>query len=246
MTEVARPTYPRTFLSIVGLVGGLSVFLVLASTVLVQQPIGSTIRGYFYAVDSSTEVRSDSSGGSVSNSNYSDGSSKDIQRSSSSVLGGYGNGGVSLHGNSKPSEKGRGDDSRIVTEKNLPPESLDKDDLSGSVLVESTNSKNVHPYSEVRYEEDSLTTPPSSGTTAKKESPVSNNFTQTELQKSLEPSAATTNLKADGVHSGIILLSSELKLSVLFHYLLSLSLDTLLLSKFMYCSVALRDIYCGF
>ncbi|XP_075492170.1 protein YLS7 isoform X1 [Primulina tabacum] len=202
MTEVARPAYPRTFLSIVGLVGGLSVFLVLASTVLVQQPIGSTVRGYFYAIDSSIEVRSHSSGGSVSNSNYSDGSPEDTQGSSSSVLGGYGNGGVSLHGNSKPSEKGGGDDSRTVIEKKHPPESLDKKDLSGSVQVESKNSKNVHPYSEVRYEEDSLTTPPSSATAAQKESPVSNNFTQTGLQKSLEPSAATINLKADGVRSG--------------------------------------------
>ncbi|XP_073292999.1 protein YLS7-like [Primulina huaijiensis] len=163
MTEVARPAYPRSFLSIIGLVGGLSVFLVLASTVLVQQPIGSTVRGYFYFVDRSIDVHSDSTGGSVSNSNYSDGSpEEDTDWSSSSVLTGHGNGGVSLFGYSNPVGKVGDDEGRSVPEK-LTPGSLAKNNLSSSIQVESKNSKNMHPYSEVRQEEDGITNPPSSG-----------------------------------------------------------------------------------
>ncbi|XP_075501223.1 protein YLS7-like isoform X2 [Primulina tabacum] len=163
MTEVTRPAYPRNFLSIIGLVGGLSVFLVLASTVLVQQPIGSTIRGYFYFVDRSIEVHSDSTGGSVSTYNYSDGSSEeDTDCSSSSVLTGHGNGGVSLFGYSDPVGKVGDDEGRPVPEK-LTPGSLAKNNLSSSIQVESNNSKNMHPYSEVRQEEDGITNPPSSG-----------------------------------------------------------------------------------
>ncbi|XP_073125149.1 protein YLS7-like [Henckelia pumila] len=197
MTERARPTYPRTFLSIVSLVGGLAMFLVLASSVLIQQPIRSTVRRYFYAVDSSIDIHSDSSGGPVSNSKYNNGSPEDALGSSSSVLG-YGNGGVSLRENNKHVEKGGGDEGRPETEE-LTPGTLDKNGLSSSVHVESKNSKNMHLSSEDRQEEDGIANPPSSGTAAKKVSPVYNNFTQTEPHKSLEPSAATTNLKADDV-----------------------------------------------
>jgi hypothetical protein len=37
-------------------VGGLALFLVIASLLLVSYPIGSTVRGYFYGIDSSRQV----------------------------------------------------------------------------------------------------------------------------------------------------------------------------------------------
>ncbi|KAF5947618.1 hypothetical protein HYC85_013575 [Camellia sinensis] len=43
--------YPRALLSIAVSVCGLAFFLILASLLLVTQPIGSTVRGYFYGVD---------------------------------------------------------------------------------------------------------------------------------------------------------------------------------------------------
>ncbi|KAL3645239.1 Protein yls7 [Castilleja foliolosa] len=52
--------YPKALLSIVALVGGLALFLLLASTFLVSQPIGYTVHEYFYGVDSSRKVDSNS------------------------------------------------------------------------------------------------------------------------------------------------------------------------------------------
>ncbi|KAA8533820.1 hypothetical protein F0562_031337 [Nyssa sinensis] len=45
--------YPKTLLSIAFFVGGLAIFLILASMLLVSQPVGSTVRGYFYSIDHS-------------------------------------------------------------------------------------------------------------------------------------------------------------------------------------------------
>ncbi|KAJ7970062.1 Trichome birefringence-like protein [Quillaja saponaria] len=45
--------YPRPLSWIVVSVGGLAIFLIFASCILVSFPIGSTLRGYFYGVDSS-------------------------------------------------------------------------------------------------------------------------------------------------------------------------------------------------
>lgn len=46
-------TYPRTLVSIVISVGGLAVFLLLASSFLASGPIASAVRGHYYGVDNS-------------------------------------------------------------------------------------------------------------------------------------------------------------------------------------------------
>lgn len=43
-------SYPKSLLSIVTTVGGLAVFLILASSFLVSQPIGAAVHEYFYGV----------------------------------------------------------------------------------------------------------------------------------------------------------------------------------------------------
>lgn len=48
-------TYPKSLLSIVTTVGGLAVFLILASSFLVSQPIGAAVHEYFYGVDQLTK-----------------------------------------------------------------------------------------------------------------------------------------------------------------------------------------------
>lgn len=48
-------SHPKFILSIVAPVGGLAVFLIFCSLFLVSQPIGSTVRGYFYNVDNSRQ-----------------------------------------------------------------------------------------------------------------------------------------------------------------------------------------------
>ncbi|KAI8007924.1 Protein trichome birefringence-like 18 [Camellia lanceoleosa] len=50
--------YPRALLSIAVSVCGLAFFLILASLLLVTQPIGSTVRGYFYGVDNLRQFNS--------------------------------------------------------------------------------------------------------------------------------------------------------------------------------------------
>ncbi|KAL7001632.1 Protein yls7 [Sarracenia purpurea var. burkii] len=54
--------YPRTLSSIAASVCGLAIFLILASLFLVSQPIGFTVRGYFYDIDLSSKPDSLSSG----------------------------------------------------------------------------------------------------------------------------------------------------------------------------------------
>ncbi|EXC20899.1 hypothetical protein L484_012975 [Morus notabilis] len=53
---LAINAYPRTFSWILLSVGGLAVFLILGSCILLSNPIGSTVRGYFYGVDRSQKL----------------------------------------------------------------------------------------------------------------------------------------------------------------------------------------------
>lgn len=53
---LAINAYPRTLSWILLSVGGLAVFLILGSCILVSNPIGSTVRGYFYGVDRSQKL----------------------------------------------------------------------------------------------------------------------------------------------------------------------------------------------
>ncbi|XP_059629456.1 protein YLS7-like [Cornus florida] len=48
--------YRKSLLSIAASIGGLAMFLMLGSVVLVSQPIGSTVRGYFYNIDYSRRI----------------------------------------------------------------------------------------------------------------------------------------------------------------------------------------------
>lgn len=52
----AISSFPRSLSVIAVAVGGLAMFLMVASLLLVSRPIGSTVRGYFYGVDSLSEV----------------------------------------------------------------------------------------------------------------------------------------------------------------------------------------------
>ncbi|XP_030463524.1 protein YLS7 [Syzygium oleosum] len=52
----AISSFPRSLSVIAVAVGGLAMFLMVASLLLVSHPIGSTVRGYFYGVDSLSEV----------------------------------------------------------------------------------------------------------------------------------------------------------------------------------------------
>ncbi|XP_019192401.1 PREDICTED: protein YLS7-like [Ipomoea nil] len=51
--DSATGSYPRTLVSIVISVGGLAVFLILASSFLTSGPIASAVRGHYYGVDNS-------------------------------------------------------------------------------------------------------------------------------------------------------------------------------------------------
>ncbi|XP_052303555.1 protein YLS7 isoform X2 [Populus trichocarpa] len=55
-TNPAMAAFPRSLSSMAASVGGLALFLVIASLLLVSYPIGSTVRGYFYGIDSSRQV----------------------------------------------------------------------------------------------------------------------------------------------------------------------------------------------
>ncbi|KAJ6417783.1 hypothetical protein OIU84_001211 [Salix udensis] len=48
--------FPRSISSMAASIGGLAVFLVIASLLLVSYPIGSTVSGYFYGIDSVGQV----------------------------------------------------------------------------------------------------------------------------------------------------------------------------------------------
>lgn len=48
--------FPKALLSIAASAGGLALFLIIASMLLLSHPIGSRVQGYFYGVDSSAKV----------------------------------------------------------------------------------------------------------------------------------------------------------------------------------------------
>lgn len=49
--ESPSMAYPKTLLSIAASAGGLAVFLIIASSLLIAQPIGTTVSSYFYGPD---------------------------------------------------------------------------------------------------------------------------------------------------------------------------------------------------
>lgn len=48
--------FPKALLPIAASAGGLAIFLIIASTILLSHPIGSRVQGYFYSVDSSAKL----------------------------------------------------------------------------------------------------------------------------------------------------------------------------------------------
>ncbi|KAJ9164091.1 hypothetical protein P3X46_023706 [Hevea brasiliensis] len=98
---------PRSLSSLAVSVGGLAIFLVLASLLMVSYPIRSTVRGYFYGVDNSNKLalpvfpgnESRDSNVDVINSDSPSGPSLEVPISSSGV-----NDSVDIDKNSLPSE----------------------------------------------------------------------------------------------------------------------------------------------
>uniref|UniRef100_A0A5B7B8K1 Uncharacterized protein n=1 Tax=Davidia involucrata TaxID=16924 RepID=A0A5B7B8K1_DAVIN len=81
-------TYPKTILSIAVFVGGLAMFLILASLLLVSQPVGSTVRGYFYDVDHSKKLDTVSSGNETVTNSRVDGNVEDLRKLDPPMSGG--------------------------------------------------------------------------------------------------------------------------------------------------------------
>ncbi|KAM0042864.1 putative PMR5 domain, PC-Esterase [Helianthus debilis subsp. tardiflorus] len=52
----AMSAYPKTILPIAASVGGLALFVIFASLLLVNQPIGTKVSGYFYSVDQASKI----------------------------------------------------------------------------------------------------------------------------------------------------------------------------------------------
>ncbi|KAL0452553.1 UNVERIFIED_CONTAM: protein trichome birefringence-like 18 [Sesamum latifolium] len=201
--ESTKTAHPKSLLSIVASVGGLALFLVIASTLLVSQPIGSTIRGFFYGVDSLTKIDSESSlGSSVSESNHTVHPFEGIQKSNATVLENRGNEGFSQHGDKESVDSGGADGNVPVIEKNEPPISRSDPELSDSGSVESKNLKPNPPLAKVTQKYDGNRSSSFSDTASRENVPVSPTNLQTEL-KNVDSSSATTNsTQANNVDSG--------------------------------------------
>ncbi|KAK4436353.1 protein YLS7 [Sesamum alatum] len=191
--ESTKTAHPKSLVSIVASVAGLALFLILASTLLVSQPLGSTIRGFFYGVDSLTKIDSKSSlGNSVSESNHTVDPFEGIQKRNPTVLGNHGNEGLSQHGDKISVESGGADGDGPVIQKNEPPKSLNEDEPSGSGSVESKNLKANPPLAKVSQKDDGNRSSSFSHTASQENAPESSTNVQTEL-KDVESTAGTTN-----------------------------------------------------
>lgn len=85
---VTMAAYPKSLHSIAASVGGLALFLIFASLLLVSGPIGSTVRGYFYDVDSSSKFDNSFINETVIDSKPYENVVKDIITSNASTLSG--------------------------------------------------------------------------------------------------------------------------------------------------------------
>ncbi|XP_022873815.1 uncharacterized protein LOC111392643 [Olea europaea var. sylvestris] len=127
--EQPRTANPKIISSIIASVGGLALFLILASTILVSQPIGSTVRGYFYSVYQSRKIDSLSTLMNLfsgSNSQYDD------------------CGSIYIDG---------GDGKETVVDKKQALDSQNKNELSSSRQEEPKNLKDELPHSNVTQKE---------------------------------------------------------------------------------------------
>ncbi|CAK9161042.1 unnamed protein product [Ilex paraguariensis] len=121
--------YPRTLISIIASVGGLAVFLIIASSFLVSQPIGSAVRGYFYGVNHSKQVDLESW---VNQSVIDSWTSGFDSQHDVSVSGDSGKSGSHTSKSSDSGVNTRHNGSGDVTNKDRHSKSRDKNDLSNS------------------------------------------------------------------------------------------------------------------
>ncbi|KAL6509470.1 Protein yls7 [Orobanche gracilis] len=192
--EWPKTAYPKALLSIVASVGGLALFLLLASTFLVSRPIGSTVRGYFYGVDNSRKVDSESYLSRL----VSDSSNLFEDRGKSNITAWHVNEAISQNGGAKSDESG-GDGKLTVVENNQSPESQDQNEKLDPGQVESNYLKDELPESKVISEEDRNRNSSPDDAGFRKNASVSSNILTTEITEIVESSAATTNLNQANV-----------------------------------------------
>ncbi|CAA0809538.1 Protein trichome birefringence-like 18 [Striga hermonthica] len=182
--EWPKSAYPKALLSIVASVGGLAVFLLLASTFLLSQPIGSTVRGYFYGVESLSKIDSGSATIHPSpDSSYNVNQIEDVQKSNLTFPEGNGIEVNSQHGGTKSSEFG---------EDNRTPVSQEKTEISGSGQVVSENSKEKIQESKVPLEEDGNRIPSPNDAGFSKNASSSSTNVPNEITEVVESSDSTT------------------------------------------------------
>ncbi|KAL2540096.1 Protein trichome birefringence-like 18 [Abeliophyllum distichum] len=193
-----QPAYPKTLSSIVASVGGLALFLILASTILVSQPIGSTVRGYFYGVDHSREIDSIF----TLNESVSTVSTLNEPVSSVSTLKESVSGFNSQHDDGGSITIGGGDGQETVVDKKQTPDSQDKNELSSLRQEEIKNLKDESPHSNISQQETGNKSSALPEFTEGDENAPSNN-TQTELKDAVTSSPTANNRsQSDVVDSG--------------------------------------------
>ncbi|KAH6783034.1 TRICHOME BIREFRINGENCE-LIKE 18 [Perilla frutescens var. hirtella] len=176
--------YPKALLSIIASVGGLAIFLLLASTLLVSQPFGSTIRGYFYGVSNSRKIDSEPSlNNSVSDSGHILQPFVDREKPNLTISADHQNG---ANDGFKRDESGEGDGKGTLTERNHSPQSESKNEKSDSGQGESENLTDKLPRSEVEESGNKNTPLPDSSFDSNKPVVV--------VTESVDSSAAATNL----------------------------------------------------
>ncbi|XP_022890288.1 protein YLS7 [Olea europaea var. sylvestris] len=185
--EQLRTAYPKTLTSIVASVGGLALFLILASTILVSQPIGSTVRGYFYGVDRSRKIDS------LLTLKEQFSSVSTLNESVSGFNSQYDGGGSIRVGGAD------GQDTPVDKKQN--PDSQDKSELSGSRQKESKNLKDESLHSNIKQQETGNKTSALPKVTEHDENAPSNN-TREELKDAVISPTATNRNQSDVVDSG--------------------------------------------
>ncbi|KAL0400853.1 UNVERIFIED_CONTAM: protein YLS7 [Sesamum latifolium] len=178
--EWPKTAYPKTLLYIVAVFGGLAVFLLLASTLLVSQPIGDSDSSLSYSVSDSGRL-------DIANPFLG------REKSNSTFLEGHRNEVISQYDGTKSAESGNGYGKGSVVEKNGSAKPQDKSGTSDVGQAESEKLKDHLPQSNDTQEEDSSRSSPHN-TAFEGNTSVSSNDVPIELTKTLESSAATTNL----------------------------------------------------
>ncbi|KAL0304171.1 UNVERIFIED_CONTAM: protein YLS7 [Sesamum radiatum] len=178
--EWPKTAYPKSLLYIVAVFGGLAVFLLLASTLLVSQPIGDSDSSLSYSVFDSGRL-------DIANPFLG------REKSNSTFLKGHRNEVISQYDGTKSAESGKSYGEGSVTEKNGSAKPQDKSGTSDSGQAESEKLKDHLPHSNVTQEEDGNRSS-SHNTAFEGNTSVSSNNVPIELTKTLESSAATTNL----------------------------------------------------